>query len=170
MPRILAEKPETNFYFIGDDPSGDGSTKERLLRLAAEMGCKAALDMTGWVEDPRPLLAQLQVSVVPSTSPEPFGLVILESMALGVPVVASRHGGPVDIIDDGHDGLFHAPGDAEGLATQVLLLLGEPDLAARVSAAARRTVTERFSMERAAAEVQRHYSELLRYGPAGSQP
>lgn len=169
MPRILAERPEATFYFIGDDPSGDGSTRERLIHLAADLGCAASLEFTGWVEDPRPLLAQLQVSVVPSTSPEPFGLVLLESMALGVPVVASHHGGPLDIINDGQDGLFHEPRDAEGLATQVTRLLTDPALAARLSAAARRTVQDRFSMDRAAAEVQRHYSELLRSEPAGGQ-
>jgi glycosyltransferase involved in cell wall biosynthesis len=170
MPRILAAAPSATFYLIGDDPSGDGSTKEKLVRLAAELGCAGALELTGWVEDPRPLLAQLQVSVVPSTSPEPFGLVILESMALGVPVVASRHGGPLDIINDGRDGLFHDPGDVEDLATQVLRLLKDPDLAAHITAAARETLVRRFSMDQVAAEVQRHYSELSRSGPAGGQP
>jgi glycosyltransferase involved in cell wall biosynthesis len=167
IPGILAEVPAARFYFIGDDPSGDGSTRERLERLAADLGCGAALEMLGWVDDPRPLLAQLQVSLVPSTSPEPFGLVILESMALGVPVVASRHGGPLDIINDDADGLFHDPGDAAGLARQVVRLLTDPGLASRISAAGRLTVTRRFSMDAVAAAVQEHYSELLGSGSSG---
>lgn len=166
IPLILTEVPGARFYFIGDDPSGDGSTRKRLEHLAVELGCAGALEMTGWVDDPRPLLAQLQVSVVPSTSPEPFGLVILESMALGVPVVASRHGGPLDIINNDESGLFHDPGDAPGLARQVVRLLADPELASRVSAAGRLTVAQRFSMDAVAATVQEHYSALL--GPASS--
>jgi glycosyltransferase involved in cell wall biosynthesis len=171
MPRILAEVPSARFYFIGDDPSGDGSTRERLVGLAGELGCAGALELTGWVDDPRALLAQLDVSVVPSTSPEPFGLVILESMALGVPVVASRHGGPLDIINNDVDGLFHEPGDSAGLAAQVVRLLIDGPLADRLSAAAKETVTRRFSMEAVAAVVAESYSELLGPGPpAGGHP
>lgn len=161
VPRVLERVPNATFYLIGEDPSGDGSTKERLLRLAAELGCERALEFTGWIDDPRPLLAQLQVSVVPSTSPEPFGLVILESMALGVPVVASRHGGPLDIIDDGQDGLFHEPGNVEDLARQLLRLLTEPALSTAIVSKARETVARRFSMQAVALQIAAHYDDLL---------
>jgi glycosyltransferase involved in cell wall biosynthesis len=164
VPKILAHVPNATFHLMGDDPSGAGEQRLRLERLAADLGCGGAVFFTGWIADPRPAIARLQVSVCPSTSPEPFGLVILESMALGVPVVASRHGGPLDILDDGRDGLFHAPGDADDLARQITRLLVEPGLASRVAAAARDTVAQRFSMNAIAGQVEESYERLLGAG------
>ncbi len=98
------------------------------------------MTFTGWLADPRAMTSQMDVLVCPSLAPEPFGLVVLEGMALGVPVIASRHGGVVDIIDEGQDGLLFRPGDAEDLADRILCLLENPAFAERLAAAAKAKV------------------------------
>src|SRR3954447_19344609 len=67
---------------------------------------------------------------------EPFGMVLIEAMALGVPVVAPASGGPAEIIRDGETGLLYPPGDTEAAARQVIRLLGDPELWERISHAA----------------------------------
>ena len=69
------------------------------------------------------LLTAMDVVVHSSSRPEPFGLVVIEGMAAGKPIVASRAGGPLDSIEDGIDGVLVSPGDPKAMAQAVLSLL-----------------------------------------------
>jgi glycosyltransferase involved in cell wall biosynthesis len=90
--------------------------------------------------------------VVHASLGEPFGLVVVEAMALGKPIVATNVGGPAEIVIDGVSGLLVRPGDADGLAMALRRLLAEPGLARRLSEGAR-TRAERFSDEIMSSEV-----------------
>ncbi len=162
FPRIRARVPGARLFVIGDDPFGATDFHERLLRLVTELGCADAVTFTGWLDDPRPLLSRMDVAVCPSLAPEPFGLVVLEAMALGVPVVASRHGGPLDIIDEGRDGLLFQPGDAEDLAEKVVSLLEDPALSRRLAMAAKEKVRSRYALEGIVPRIEAAYDRLLR--------
>mgnify|MGYP000044070612 CR=1 FL=1 len=85
------------------------------------------------------------IAVVPSTEPEPFGLVAIEAMASGKPVVAAGHGGLLDIIDDGVTGLLFEPSNAEALADSLLQLIENPVLRASMGHRGRERQISLFS-------------------------
>jgi glycosyltransferase involved in cell wall biosynthesis len=97
-------------------------------------------------------MADLDVFCHTSIAPEPFGLVIIEAMAMGCPVIAARAGGPVEIVEDGISGLLTRPGDAIALAAAIRDLLIDPDRRSRFSVAGRARVENVYS--RAAFETR----------------
>jgi glycosyltransferase involved in cell wall biosynthesis len=92
--------------------------------------------------------------------PEPFGLVVIEAMAVGCPVVAPRAGGPAEIIDDEETGLLAPMGDPAGFAERVIRLLTDAPRRAALADAARRRVAERFATDRFAANLSRLYAGI----------
>jgi glycosyltransferase involved in cell wall biosynthesis len=97
--------------------------------------------------------------VVHASDGEPFGIVVIEAMALGKPVIAGSEGGPREILTDGVDGLLVAYGDADALAAAVRVYLDDPEFARVVGAAARRRAAE-FSAARYADNVIAALHEL----------
>jgi glycosyltransferase involved in cell wall biosynthesis len=121
-----------------------------LADLAAEPGVAGAVSFDGEIEELRQVFEELDVLLVPS-SHEPFGRVVAEGMAAGVPVVATRVGGPSELIDDGVSGFLVPPGDTDAWVETACLLLGNRDLRARVAEAARTRVTQVLGRAEAAA-------------------
>ena len=99
------------------------------------------------------------VGVVPSITEEAFGLVALEAMAAGRPVIAADHGGLQEIVANGETGLLVAPGDADALRDALRRLHSDPDLRARMGAAAIRRV-KRFTPARVVPELEDVYGQL----------
>jgi glycosyltransferase involved in cell wall biosynthesis len=91
---------------------------------------------------------------------EPFGLVVVEGMAAGLPVVASAAGGPLEVITDGVDGRLFPPGDIAALADILMALAADPELRSRLGAEAVKRATA-FSPDRIAANVSAVYDDLL---------
>ena len=110
------------------------------------------------------MLSAIDVAVQPSLS-EGLSNVLLESMAAGVPVVATQVGGSVETIEDGVSGLLVAPRDAAALADAVLRILGDAAFGARLAAAGRERIERRFSRERMVRETEALYLRLLGEGP-----
>jgi glycosyltransferase involved in cell wall biosynthesis len=111
-------------------------------------------------------LHDLDVLVHASTSPEPFGQVVLEGMAAGLPVVAAVPGGPAEIIVDGVDGLLTASGSVESLAAALARLAADPAL--RGELGRRATVTAaRFTPARTARGLLEIYGRLAGQGRSG---
>jgi starch synthase len=100
------------------------------------------------------------VTVVPSLT-EPFGLVAIEAMACGKPVIASRVGGLQEIVVDRVTGLLVPPGDPIALAGAIRELLGHPAEAARMGEEGRRRYEALFSQERMTERWEAHYERLL---------
>jgi len=96
--------------------------------------------------------------VQPALWPEPFGLVLIEAMARGKAVVASRAGGPMEIVGDGDTGLLVAPGDTEALAAAMRLLLGDAELAARMGRAGAARCAASFSADSVVPRVEAMYA------------
>jgi glycosyltransferase involved in cell wall biosynthesis len=103
----------------------------------------------------------LDVAVHASTSPEPFGLTIVEAMACARPVVVSLAGGARELVVPGEDALAAAPGDIRALSEQVRLLVRDAALRARLGASARSAVQARFSRERWGAQLLSAYERAL---------
>jgi glycosyltransferase involved in cell wall biosynthesis len=126
----------------GPPPSG---AKVDVPALVAALSDPTSVEIVGEVPDVAPYVAVADALVLPSDEPEPFGLVLLEAFRQGRPVIASRAGGPVDIVSDGRDGWLFTPGDIEALA-DLLRRLSVDDLAAAGSVA-RETYLARYTPE-----------------------
>jgi glycosyltransferase involved in cell wall biosynthesis len=105
------------------------------------------------------------IMLVPSIWQEPFGLVIAEAMARGLPVIASDVGGPSEIITHGVDGLLVSPGDERALALAITRLLEDDDECKQFSEAAPKTVRERFTVDGNAKSVEQHLLRAIRGEP-----
>jgi len=128
---------------------GDGWQLEAMRRLARRIGVEQRIHFRGWLNANQLAeeLAGASVVVVPSLWPEPFGLVGIEALATGRPVVASSTGGIVDWLEDGVTGLCVRPGDVRGLAQALNELLEDPERQHAMGMAGRKMVAARFSPE-----------------------
>jgi glycosyltransferase involved in cell wall biosynthesis len=129
---------------------GDGRLLEPLRRLARRCGVEGRVSFKGWLS-PEGLaeeFANAAVVVVPSLWPEPFGLVGIEALASGRPVIASATGGVEDWLDDRVSGLCVKPGDVDDLARALNQLLADPERQRAMGMAGREAVSRRFSAER----------------------
>ncbi len=110
------------------------------------------VEFVGFVARPEPLIASLDVVVLPSILPEAFPTVTLEAMALGV-AVASNLGGVVEQIDDECCGLLVPPADPDALAVAVKRLVSDPELRRRIGQAGRQRVASCFTMDRMVQQI-----------------
>ena len=103
------------------------------------------VSIEGFIDDPSSLLQWSDVVVVPSRKPEPFGRVAIEAMAWARPVVAARHGGLVEIVDNESTGLMFTPNDVDALCRALTRFIDHPDLTKRLGKQGRRTYEARFT-------------------------
>jgi glycosyltransferase involved in cell wall biosynthesis len=144
---------------IGSAMFGDDDYERELRELVASLSIADRVDWRGFCPDVDAELTELDVLVHCSVTAEPFGQVVVEGMAAGLPVIAAADGGPVEIIDDGRDGLLTPPGDVDALADALRSLRDNPARRARLGAAAR-TSSSRFSPEAAAQTLSTMYARV----------
>ena len=161
----LAGLPDTELVVVGGDEPHDGAPvpeQRRLQRLADEHGVGERVRFAGQV--PRadmPALLRSADAVVCAPWYEPFGLVPLEAMACGVPVVGTAVGGLLDSVVDGGTGLLVPPQDPVALRGALATVLADADLRAAFGRAGRRRVLERFTWPQVAAATAAVYAEVL---------
>ncbi len=124
--------------------AGDGPETAALQGLTTELGLDHLVEFAGWV-DPATYLPTLDLFVLPSRV-EPFGLVVAEGMAAGVPVIASRIDGPIEILSNGALGHLVAPEDAAALADTIADALGDWDDTLTRARAAQTHAIDQFSL------------------------
>ena len=160
---LIREKlPGTEFYIIGQSTEAYRDYEAELRKLSSSLGLDASLQWTGYLADPLGLMASLDVIVHAAIDPEPFGRVILESMALGRPVIATQLGGPVEIIEDGVSGFLVPPEDPSAIAQTAIPLLEDKTLALRVKEAALLRAEERFGLESYIRQIEEVYKDALK--------
>lgn len=154
---VLRRRPDARLVI-----AGDGQQRLYLERLARFLGVRDRVDFLGWQPPDRlpALYRAATVTAVPSLY-EPFGLVALEAMASGRPVVVARVGGLAEIVEDGRGGFTVEPGDDLDLASRLAALLSDTSLARSVGAAARRRA-EQYDWAAAAGRTARLYDSLAR--------
>ncbi|WP_300260515.1 glycosyltransferase family 4 protein [uncultured Cloacibacillus sp.] len=102
---------------------GGGEEKEKLTSLAANARFRDRIKIFPFAQDVRPYMWAADLFVLPSKTPEPFGIVLLEAMACGLPAIATKAGGPLDIIEDGVNGWFVKPNDEASMAEELARVL-----------------------------------------------
>jgi glycosyltransferase involved in cell wall biosynthesis len=143
---------------------GDGPYLEELRALAERRGV-SSFRFLGQRGDVPALLADATVAVVPSLWAEAFGLAVVEAMAAGVPLVATRTGGIPELVGDGLTSLLVEPGDAASLADAIAWLLDDPAAAGEMASRARADVRRRFTIQRSAGALYAAVSSHLRTPP-----
>ncbi len=159
MKQVVRQYSEARCLIVGSIV--DSVYHAKLQQEIVDGQLQDCVIFTGYQKNPAMLASAMDVVVHTSIDPEPFGIVILEAMALGKPVVATAHGGPLDIITHGVDGLLTKPGDADQLAAELCGLLADPARRATMGAAGRNTLANRFTAKTNATRVQEIYDRVL---------
>jgi glycosyltransferase involved in cell wall biosynthesis len=134
----ICEIPDVVIIFAGPMVAGGGKEAyfTKLQNDILEKNLRGRVAFCGFVSNVMQIMREASVVVHASIKPEPFGRTIIEALASGVPLVAAREGGPVEIVGASGSALFHTPGDARDLADKVISVLTDAALAATLSVAA----------------------------------
>jgi glycosyltransferase involved in cell wall biosynthesis len=133
MPDVLAEHPDAHLVLVGGAHETEPEYPRALAAQIEQLGMGAHVTVAGFQRE-IPRWMQAMDVVVHASDREPFGIVVIEAMALGKPVVAGAAGGPAEVITDGVDGLLAPYGDSAALARAVTRFLDDPVLAASCGA------------------------------------
>lgn len=165
---VSARFPAARFLVVGEGRVfrdgalvGERPYKRELKAYAARLGLGERALFTGVRQDVPELLEEVSVSVMPCVLNEGLSNSVLESMAAGVPVVATSVGGNPEVVQDGITGLMVPPRDAGALARAICTILEDRDLAGRLGRAGRQYVADRFSVERMVRQTEQFYFSLL---------
>jgi glycosyltransferase involved in cell wall biosynthesis len=150
------ELPKHRFVLVGDGPE-----EENLRRQAAQLGIEDRLVWAGFQKDVAPYYAMAAIYALPSMS-EGSPNVILEAMAAGLPIAATRAGGVPEILENDVTGLLVPKEDPRTLADAIQKLLLSEDLRARLASAARRRVETAHTLEAYRRDLTQFYVETLK--------
>jgi len=162
---VRRELPDTRLLIAGVDDPGGGTEKpglaSELRALIASLDLGDHVSLLGYRPDVPRLMAAADVYAMPSFE-EPFGLVFAEAMAMKRPVVALDNGGTPEVVAHGHTGLLSRPGDVGALAANLLALLRDPGLRARMGETGRARVEHHFHPARMADDTAAVYEKLVK--------
>lgn len=125
---IIKKFKNVKFLIVGDCYPGDEHHKEKLVSLINKFNLNDVVILTGQINDINCVHSSIDISVMASGRPEPFGLVTVEAMANKKPVIGTNIGGTVEIIDDNNTGILIPPSDPHSMADAILYLLENEDL------------------------------------------
>jgi len=146
MAKVARVAPYLKIWIVGDAPASKEAYKEQVQVLVKRLGLWHATDFLGVQRDIPAILTHLDLLVLATTTHEAFGRVIIEAQAAGVPVIATRVGGVVDIIEDGKTGLLVPPQDASSIAEATLKIFNDPQFASKLAENAYEKVKEKYNV------------------------
>lgn len=135
------------FAIVGGAAPGLEALPDQLKAQAASGGFADKCCFIPFIDDIWPVWFSTDIAVVPSTEPEPFGMVAIEAMAAGVPVIAAKHGGLMDILVNEETGIFFTPRDVLALADAIDRLSADAGLRKRLGSAGAIRQAKLFSVE-----------------------
>jgi glycosyltransferase involved in cell wall biosynthesis len=170
---VAKRVPSAHFVIVGNGftvKNGvvieDTAYRSQLESYAAQLGLGQRVVFTGFRKDVPEILADSTVSVLPSLS-EGLSNAVIESMAAGLPVVATRVGGNSEAVEEGVTGLLVPPGEPVALARALCQVLSDPERARSFGEAGQRRAREQFSLDRMVRDTERLYANLLARRPLG---
>jgi glycosyltransferase involved in cell wall biosynthesis len=145
---------------LGGSYDGKDKTFNRCKTDAKKFGKGADIRLLGQRYDVPAILSLIDLLLVPSRQ-EPFGRVVLEGMAAGVPVIGSNEGGIPEMIIDGHNGFLRSPDDLMGWLEIAEVLLRDPATRKRIAENGKKTVEEKFTLNQMAHKIATTYLDQL---------
>ena len=170
---VLVNHPEARFVIVGEASFGAEDYAKEVRSEIARLGLTDRFVLTGFVRDPVVEIDRLTVCVHGATVPEPFGQVVVEAMARGVPVIASRGGGVDEILAAPAPALTVPPGDPDALAAAIVRTVADPEAALARASQAWTTVRDSYGIGSTAdgvAAVWSGVAGLARGGPRHPGP
>jgi glycosyltransferase involved in cell wall biosynthesis len=145
--------------FAGDVFPGKEDVETELRREALTLGVTDRVEFAGYVTSVE-VLARSDAVLIASETPEPFGNVMLEAMEVGLPVIATAQGGPLDVVVDGETGLLVAP-EPQAIAGAIARFVEDGELRARLGRAGQARARRHFTQERTTSRVLAVYDDVL---------
>jgi lipopolysaccharide heptosyltransferase II len=162
IARVIRIFTKVKVLIVGDAPADSPEYKENLKKLARQLNIERAVEFLGSRQDIPEIMSELDLLVLPSVGQEAFGRVIIEAGASGVPVIATRIGGAIDIVQSEKTGLLVEPGNIMEMVNAIVRLLNDRELAKDLSNEARKRVEKEYSLVRMAEDTIKVYEEACK--------
>jgi glycosyltransferase involved in cell wall biosynthesis len=146
---------------VGAPFPGNEDHLAQLQQLSRDLGIENAVVFTGEIPDARPAYAAMDLMALTSAQPEPFGGVVMEAMAMGVPVIATNIGGSLDQVAEGETGLLIPPGDPEALADAIEKLMRDAVLRKQMGTAAIARIETQFTLAEMTVKMEQLFEEII---------
>lgn len=158
---VLQSHPEVHFVAVGSYFADESHYLDKLKLLITSLGLEGSFHLVDYRSSVTDVYRALDVFVLPSVKPEPFGRVTVEAMMQGRAVIATNHGGTVELIDDGVTGMLVPPADPKALAAAIELLLADRPLREKMGQAAAIYAQENFGLPRYSGQMSDVIDELV---------
>jgi len=160
--QVALHVPDARGFIVGGPSDGDEAYFKEMQALAGDLGLGEKIIFTGYRTDIPAMMKFMDIVVHASNRPEPFGMVVIEGMAMEKPVVATRAGGPLDIVVDDKTGFLIEVGNVGSLSEAITRLLQQPELRIRMGRQGRMRVEELFDNTMYAEKMQKIYQQVIR--------
>jgi glycosyltransferase involved in cell wall biosynthesis len=167
---VLQTHTNVKFVSVGGVFDKDVFYMDEFKKKVRDLGIESKFIINDFCGDMPCVFAAYDILVLPSTWPEPFGLVVLEAMASGKPVVATAPGGPSETVADGETGYLVQPSSPEDIAAAIEKLIQDPQKRRRMGEAGRERACKMFAIPRYVQEFQDLYARVLRTSETQQQP
>lgn len=152
---ILEETKDVKFKIAGDVYKGEDDILEDLKVYIKEKGIEEYIEFLGQVRNMDEFYDSLDIFILPSIQPEPFGLVVIEAMEKELPVVATNHGGPIEIIDDGINGYLVEYKNSMEMSARTLGLINDEELRRKIGKKAKEKRNSMFNIEKYVEDISK---------------
>ena len=153
--------PNIKVWIVGEAPKDKAYYQEEIKTLVKRLGLEETVEFLGRHSDIPKVLKKLDLLVTATVTPEAFGRSILEAQAVGVPVVATRVGGIVEIVDNQRTGILVPPLDIDAMAEAIIKIQQNRDLTQNMVMNARKKVEATFSLEKMCKATLEVYKEII---------
>jgi glycosyltransferase involved in cell wall biosynthesis len=161
IAKVRYEIPNICGIIVGSPPDGAENYLDELKNLVKTLSLHQHIIFTGYQSNLYKLYSEVDVVAHTSIRPEPFGRTIIEAMSAGKPVIATAMGGPLEIIEDGLDGLLIEPDNAAILAEKIVILLKDKTKKINIGINAQKKIKEKFCIEKQANIMEKIYLEII---------
>ncbi|WP_243739651.1 glycosyltransferase family 4 protein [Algoriphagus boseongensis] len=160
--RILKNHPQVHFVLVGDPFPGYESILEEIKETISQNGLSDKISYLGFRQDIPQIMASLDIFVLPSILPDSFPTVILEAMASGKPVLATKSGGASEMVLDGETGFLIPIGDVDKGSSALEKLISEPEIRSKMGEAGKKRVLSIYSLEAFEEKIITHLWQHLK--------
>jgi len=162
MARVARLFPKVKVLIVGDAPKDKPGYMDKIKALAVQLQIENFVEFAGANYDIPKIMSELDLLVLPSIGQEAFGRVIIEAGASGVPVIATRIGGAIEIIEDERTGILVRPGDILEMVNSIIRVLKDRELSKNLAIEARKKIEREYSLVKMTDDTIKVYEEACK--------